>query len=178
MTEFSAAFRFKNWLDALQDEEKDPEWIYLLENEALVTYNQLLSEVQPTKRNSSDSLSSNVIERMNDLYIELNQEKRFSLELTEKLKTVESELVGANLKIQSLTDELLSLNDKNARLTSDNEFERVRLQRIREDLYADGERAQVLSRVATDNRDETVKKLEDKLTLLRQRIIFLEQKPL
>jgi len=173
MTEYQAVLRFNKWLDAVQESQGDNEWVYLREKEALSTYQNLLSN--GVRKESADSMSCNVVEKINDLYIELNAEKRFSMDLTEKLKAAGSSLGQLELQFESLRSQITILKDKNAVLTGEIQTEKDRFQRIREDIYTDGERMHVLSRVAADPRSSEVKKLQDKIALLQQRISFLEK---
>jgi chromosome segregation ATPase len=175
MSEFSAVFRFNKWMDALPEGEDDPKWVYLLEKRALEVYTDLLNDRIAKNNDSLGSQHSNVIERMNDLYIELNSEKRYSFELSGKIQSLQAERNEAQFISEALQTELDSLRQKNTALTTELELEKSKVQKIREDLYTTGERANVLSRITASTKVGDTKRLEDKIYLLQQRILFLEQ---
>jgi len=162
MTQFDSVFRFNRWTD----QGDDTETVYLLEKKALDAYNKLLS-------GSLAPSNASVTERMSDLYIELNTEKRYSMELSERLNALQDDLSTSRLSMDLLQAEVVTLRERNAALSSEIDLEKSRFQRVREDLYSSGERGNVLSRISFTPPD--VQKLQEKISLLQQRIFFLEK---
>lgn len=158
---------------------KDVRELIVAEKEALKHYTSLLGKSTIGQPGSSEErgslLDTKSLEKMGDLYVELNGEKRYSLEITEKLRAANEKILNleANAKInQRNVDEL---KKEIIELNSQLQEEKQKYQKVKDQLVSQGEPSAVLSRSLIPAEHQNV---QGKLSILKSRIAFLEEENL
>ena len=165
--EFSTRERVLSLCAEEQDLPVDLQALLRAEDEARKLFANLLSG--DSLGDSSGPTTSKNSERISDLYVELNTEKRYSLELEEKLRSAEGRLASQEQKMLALSEDLSAAKSSNSTLREELDQSAAVHQQLRSQIRElNGPRA-ILERLVPPVESSA------KVDLLKSRIRFLEE---